>query len=395
MKKLQVAISIASLALFTFGAACFADTFVNRSTGELLHGYTTTQTEGGKTIVHTQEKNVVKLNLADWQITADRLGRNNKVIVLMLDNEIMLEIETQAMAKAIARASDEGPLFILLEIDTLGGRTDFTKQICGAITQADNCTVIAFIKGGKYGGAISAGAAVAFACDKIYMANNTIIGAAAAVAVSGTGPQDFKKIFGEEVAEKISSAWRAYLASLAEQNNRPSLLAGAMVDEDLEVIEVSELDKRLFIDPVNKTSQQHIVHTWSKKGSLLTLTAHQALKCGIADKVVSSRQELIRDLNAQNAEIVIDHSFQKAGNQFNRAKQIFNRLSKSIDLKTKQMKQARTKPRALKLLRAIRHDYRSLLTLAKRYPDLQINVQHLQQQLNSAEAFHQEVKMRW
>jgi len=376
MKKLQVAISIASLVLFAFGSACFADTFVNRLTGELLHGYTTTQTEGGKTIVHTQEKNVVKLNLADWQITADRLGRNNKVIVLMLDNEIMLEIETQAMAKAIARASDEGPLFILLEIDTLGGRTDFTKQICGAITQADNCTVIAFIKGGKYGGAISAGAAVAFACDKIYMANNTIIGAAAPVAVSGTGPQDFKKIFGEEVAEKISSAWRAYLASLAEQNNRPSLLAGAMVDEDLEV-------------------QQHIVHTWSKKGSLLTLTAHQALKCGIADKVVSSLQDLLRDLNAQNAEVVIDNSFQKAGNQFNRAKQIFNRLSKSIDLKTKQMKQARTKPRALKLLRAIRHDYRSLLTLAKRYPDLQINVQHLQQQLNSAEAFHQEVKMRW
>jgi len=395
MKKLQVAISIASLVLFAFGSACFADTFVNRLTGELLHGYTTTQTEGGKTIVHTQEKNVVKLNLADWQITADRLGRNNKVIVLMLDNEIMLEIETQAMAKAIARASDEGPLFILLEIDTLGGRTDFTKQICGAITQADNCTVIAFIKGGKYGGAISAGAAVAFACDKIYMANNTIIGAAAPVAVSGTGPQDFKKIFGEEVAEKISSAWRAYLASLAEQNNRPSLLAGAMVDEDLEVIEVSELEKRLFIDPVNKTPQQHIVHTWSKKGSLLTLTAHQALKCGIADKVVSSLQDLLRDLNAQNAEVVIDNSFQKAGNQFNRAKQIFNRLSKSIDLKTKQMKQARTKPRALKLLRAIRHDYRSLLTLAKRYPDLQINVQHLQQQLNSAEAFHQEVKMRW
>jgi len=372
MKKLQMAIFTASLVLFAFGPACLADTFVNRLTGELLHGYATTQTEGGETIVHTQEKNVVKLNLADWQITPDRLGRNNKVIVLILDNEIMLEIETQAMVKAIARALDEGPLFILLEIDTLGGRTDFTKQICGAITKDDNCPVVAFVKGGEYGGAISAGAAVAFACDKIYMADNTVIGAAAPVAVSGTGPEDVKKIFSEGVAEKISSAWRAYLASLAEQNNRPSLLASAMVDENLEVIEVSELDKRLFIDPVNKTQQQRIVRTWSKKGSLLTLTAHQAVKCGIADKVVSSRQELVRDMNAQNAEIVIDDSFQKAGNQFDRAKRLFNRLSKSIDLKIKQMKQARTRPRTLKMLQAIRHDYRSLLTLAKRYPDLQI-----------------------
>jgi membrane-bound ClpP family serine protease len=306
----------------------------------------------------------------------------------------MLEIETEAVVKAVAGACDQGPLFVLLEIDTPGGRVDFTKRICAAITQARNCQVVAFIKGGKYGGAISAGAAVAFACNKIYMAENTIIGAAAPTALSGGSAKDVKELFGEEVGEKIHSAWRAYLASLAEQHNRPALLAGAMVDKDLEVIEVWEPDKRLFIEPVDKTPQQHLVHTWSRKGSLLTLTAEEAAKCEIADKVVKSRQKLLRHLNAENAELVVDDSFQKAGEQFRKAKLRFNKLSKSIDLKIKQMKQTPIRVRAVKMLRDIRKDYKSLIILARRYPDLQVNVQVLERQLNSAEAIYKEMKMR-
>ncbi|MHC4482260.1 MAG: hypothetical protein ACYSW4_01790 [Planctomycetota bacterium] len=394
MKRLQVTIFAASLVLFVFTSICSADTFVNRQTNELLHGYATTQTEDDKSIVHTVEKGVVKLNLAQWQITADRLGRNNKVIVLTLDNRIMLEIGTDALVKAIAGASDEGPLFVLVEIDTPGGRVDFARRICGAITQARNCQVVAFVNGGKYGGAISAGAAVAFACDRIYMANNTVIGASSPIAVSGGSPKDIKETFGEEVGEKINSVWRAFLASLAEQNNRPVLLAGAMVDKDLEVVEVWEVDKRLFIDPADKTAQQQLVHTWSKKGSLLTLTAEQAVKCGIADKVVSSRQRLLRHLNAAGAEIVIDDSFQQARKRFERAKLRFNKLSKSIDLKIKQMKQTHIRVRAVKMLRDIRKDYKSLITLAKRYPDLHVSVQVLERQLNSAEAIYKEMKMR-
>ena len=115
--------------------------------------------------------------------TRDNLGRNNKVIVVPVDDAIMNEIETDAFEKAIADSSQEGPLLILVEIDTPGGRVDLAQRMCTAITKDADCNVIAFIKGGKYGGAISAGAAVALSCNKIYMANNTVIGAATLVTM--------------------------------------------------------------------------------------------------------------------------------------------------------------------------------------------------------------------
>ena len=376
------------------GSACFADTFRHEQTKALLHGYATSKTADGNTIVHTQEKGVVGLNLAEWRITTDRLGRNNKVVVLTVDDKIMLQIETDALVEAITKSADQGPLFILLEIDTPGGRVDFTRRICGAIAQMDTCPVFAFVRGVEYGGAISAGAAVALACDKIYMANGTVIGAAAPIVAGKAGPRDLKESYGEDVGEKLSSAWRTYLASLAQQNNRPGLLACAMVDRDIEVVEVSQADHRLFIDPVNMTPQQQLVHTWSKKGSLLTLTAGDAVKCEIADKVVSSREELLRYLEADKAEIVTDDSFQEASRKFRRAKLRFNQLSKSLDLNIKQLQQTDIRVRALKLLNDIRKDYKSLVTLAKHYPDLHINVQLLEAQLNTAEALYQQAKMR-
>jgi membrane-bound ClpP family serine protease len=305
----------------------------------------------------------------------------------------MLDIETSALEQAIAKAVNEGPLFILLEIDTPGGRTDFAQRICAAIAQRQNCQVIAFIKGGKYAGALSAGAAVVLACDKIYIANNTTIGAAAGITFSKIGwPQDLKQAFGETVSEKFTSAWRAYFASLAERNNRPGLLAKAMADKDIEVIEVHQDQKRLFIDPVNKTDQQKIVRTWSKKGSLLTLTADEAVNCGMADQVINSRRELLQYLKAVDAEIIINNDVQQAAKEFQRAKLKFNRIKKSLDLKVKQSSNQQTKPRALRLLRGIRNDYNNLVKLSTNYPDLQVDVQLLQRRLNSVEAMYQKVK---
>ncbi len=393
MKKLQVKILAASLALLTFSLACFGDTFTHRQRGEVLHGYIAGQAEDGKTIVSTKEKGRVGLELAQWQIITDRLGRNNKVIVLTIDDEIGLEIETQALEREVVKLSNEGPLFILFEIDTPGGRADLTQRICGAITQIRNCPIVAFVKGGKYGGALSAGAAVALACDKIYMADNTVIGAATGITFSKDGrPESFEKAFGEDVAEKLTSAWRAYFASLAEQNRRPGLLARAMVDRDIEVIEVSEANERFFVDPVNKRPQQSLVHTWSKKGSLLTLTAAEAVECMIADKVVNSRRELLSELDVAGTEIVINDEIQKARTELKRARGQLNRIRKSIDLKIEQSKYRHPMPKVLQILRSAKSEFQTLIKLAKKYPDLGLNIQALEDELNSIEAAYQDAK---
>ena len=393
MKK-KYGLILVSLLVLALAGDCYADTFTNRKSGEVLHGYATHETEEGKTIVQTKEKGKLALNLAQWDIAPDYQGRNKKVIVLAIDEDIMLQIETEAFEKALIESSNEGPLFILIEIDTPGGRVDFAQRICAAITELKNCRVIAYIKGGKHGGAISAGSAVSFACDKLYMAENATIGAATMITFTKDGPKDLKTVYGDDVGEKASSYWRAYMASLAEQNGRPGLLARAMVDKDIEAIEVIDDGKRLFIEPVNKKPDQEIAHTWSKKGSLLTLTTAEAFKSGIADKVFSSRLELLQVLNASEAEIVINDTPQKARKELERAVRGFKRVSKAIDLKIKESQNVTSRPRALKILRGARDDYNSLLQLAKRYPDLNVSVHLLEESLNSVEAAYKEAKMR-
>jgi len=374
-------------------SASFADTFINIKTGEQLHGYATGSTEDGKKVVQTLQKGPVAMNMSDWEVTADRRGRANKVIVITFDRMIGCEIETAAMQQALAAAVDAGPLFILLKLDTPGGRLDLAQRLCAAINRTGSTEVVCFISGGEYGGAISAGAALALACDKIYMAQNTVIGGATVLAFNTEGaPTSIKKAYGQEVGEKFSSIWQANLASLAEKNGRPGLLAKAMVDKDIEVIEVTDGDKRLFINPVNRTGSQKLVKTWSQKASLLTLTAKEALDCMIADGNVDSQERLLRQLGAADAEVVNDDSVQQAGRELSRARLKVKRLREKIDLDIKQLQQAQKRARGMSLVKRVRASLRQLVVLARQYPDLRLDTEGLENEYNSVEAFYQQFK---
>jgi membrane-bound serine protease (ClpP class) len=310
---------------------------------------------------------------------------DNKVIILPVDNPIMLEIETAAFEKAIADDSNENPALILVEIDTPGGRIDYAKRMCSAITQASGkCRVIAFIKGGQYGGALSAGAAVAFACNKIYMAKNTVIGAATLVTLSKDEKK--QKNYGDVIDEKLSSAWRAYLASLAQQNDRPGLLARAMVDQGIEVVEVNQQGKRLFIEPVNKKPEEQIVKTWNKSGSLVTLTAEEAVNCAIADGLIQSRDELLKQLHLIDANVVVENKMANARKELQIVQRRVDEIRKSLDLKEKQIKYPQPAPKALSILRGAKTDFENLKTLAQKYPDLHFDVRGIEEVINTITA---------
>ena len=391
MKEPKAIFILILVYLLVFADVCYCDTFTNRQTKEVLHGYVTSRVEGGQERVNTQEKGALNLNPGEWEVTRDRLGRNNKVMVLPVDDMIMYEIETVAFEQATAAASDEGPLLILLEIDTPGGRTDLAQRMCSAITKAANCDVIAFIKGGQYGGAISAGAAVALACNKIYMANNTVIGAATLVTLSKVkaDSRGKEKSYKEVIDEKYSSVWRAYLASLAQQNNRPGLLARAMVDSSIEVIEVNQAAKRLFIEPVNKKPEQPIVRTWNKTGSLLTLTAEEAVECTIADGLAGSREQLLQQLQAGDANVVIDKKITNARRELQIAMRRAEEIRKSFDMKLKQLGYSQPRPKALGILRGAKSDLEDVAVLAKKYPDLHIDAKDVESMLNTVTAAYE------
>jgi len=408
MKKLKTAVTLAPALVVLFAGVCLADTFTNRQTSEILHGYITSRPPGSAQSVRrdssspkaaeaddapisvfTQEKGLLKLNLKEWETKRDNLGRNNKVIVVPVDDAIMYEIETDAFEKAIADSSQEGPLLILVEIDTPGGRVDLAQRMCTAITKGADCNVIAFVKGGKYGGAISAGAAVALSCNKIYMTDNTIIGAATLVTMPKDKEQLKDKKYEDVVNEKMSSAWRAYLASLAQQNDRPGLLARAMVDSSIEVIEVNQGSKRLFIEPMNKKPGQQVARTWNKSGTLLTLTAKEAVECTIADGLVGSREQLLQQLQAGDANVVTDKKITNARKDLQIAQRKMDEALKSFDMKVKQSKYPQPAPKFLGMLRGARTDVENLKNLAKKYPDLHLDTDSIEEELNSINAAYE------
>ena len=145
------------------------------------------------------------------------------------------EIEPSRMIfvrRGIEKAEAAGAEYIVFDIDTFGGRVDSALQIATLIGSARSATTIAFVPAAAEGTGVSwsAGALISFACNEIYMAPGTSIGAAAPVYQTQTGM--------EMADEKTVSAVRTQMAALAEKNGYPKSVAFAMVDLDIELVEV-------------------------------------------------------------------------------------------------------------------------------------------------------------
>jgi membrane-bound serine protease (ClpP class) len=162
-----------------------------------------------------------------------------------------------------AEAADADAL--IFEIDTFGGRVDAATVIRDAIVDADVLT-IAFINKR----AISAGALISLACDRIIMVKGGTIGASTPVTGGG-----------DKAGDKYVSVMRAEMRGTAEITGRDPEIAEAMVDERIIIPELSD-----------------------EAGRPATLTSHQALQYGIADEMVESLHELLAIYDLAGAEIV-------------------------------------------------------------------------------------------
>jgi membrane-bound serine protease (ClpP class) len=196
------------------------------------------------------------------------------------------------------KALDQGAEFLIFEIDTFGGRVDSALQITSFITSVKDARTIAWVNsgGGSMGVSWSAGALIAMACQDIYMAAGTSLGAAAPVTV-GTDGQT------EGTGEKTVSAVRAQMAALAERNGHPVELAKAMVDYDVELWEVivdgevrvltpGELE---LLEQGTGPERRSVV---SPAGKLLSLTSGEALRYGLARGLADDRESLLKAVGA-------------------------------------------------------------------------------------------------
>lgn len=336
-------ITLTVLILSACAALSPADTFKHRQTGETFTGFLTQKQNKGRTLVYIEkDQNFTPMSLAEYEVTRDDKGRRNSVIFIPVRNEeaIISRDVAQTLADTIVDASNKGPRCIVLEIDSPGGRGDYMKIITTAISNTTNCPVIAYITGGAFGGAYSAAAPVAMACEKIYIAGDAVMGSAAPVVGHTTTAEsiaEYQELYGSDML----AGFAPYTASLAANRNRPTALAMALLDKSLEIVEVEGPDgNRAYINKLDLKPQQTIVRTVSKVETrtfterdangaattrdvtqmVLTLRAEQAVTAKLADKLVGSRDELLADLKAADAQITYTRNIEPAVRKYTAAR---------------------------------------------------------------------------
>lgn len=181
------------------------------------------------------------------------------------------------------------PAFIILELNTPGGEVYAAQKISDALKRMDiqeEIPIVTFINNW----AISAGAMLAYSTRFISVVKDASMGAAEPVLLGQTGEM-------KEASEKINSAMRIDFANRARFFDRNPDIAEGMVDKDIILVWRDGKIVRLSAESQIRTTDPNPDTVIKAKGKLLTLTAEQMMKYGVADillpptKVASITQE--------------------------------------------------------------------------------------------------------
>lgn len=154
--------------------------------------------------------------------------------------------------------------YVILELDTYGGALNDADEIRTRILEFE-IPVYAFINKD----AASAGALISIACDSIYMARGSSIGAATVVTQDGTAAPD-----------KYQSYMRSIMRSTAEAQGRNPKIAEGMVDEDIEVDSIAT------------------------EGKVITFSVSEAIKWGFCEAEVSNIDDIMARSQVTEYELV-------------------------------------------------------------------------------------------
>ncbi len=181
-----------------------------------------------------------------------RSGEENlegKVVLIHVGQEDLINKQAfRFWKRTLKRANEDGARAVILELDTPGGLAFDTRDFITDELAKLKLPVIAWVERE----ALSAGALIAFATDRIYMAPETTIGSAAIVNSMGPAIE-------EHMRAKLESAFAASMRAIAAKKGHrfDVLRAMMMIDEE---------EDRSFGSVT--------VH----KGDLLNLTANEAMQ---------------------------------------------------------------------------------------------------------------------
>ncbi len=189
---------------------------------------------------------------------------SQKVYVLDLRNEIDAP-SARYMSRGIASAKEDQVALIVVHLDTYGGRIDHADSIRSSLLDAGIPTAVYINRN-----AASAGALISIACDSIFMAPGSTIGAS--TAFNGAG--------GKAAPDKYQSYWKGIMRTTAELKNRDPAIAEKMVDPK------SGLDRL------------------SPEGQVITFSTREALSNKYCDAELNSISEVIARMGITEPEII-------------------------------------------------------------------------------------------
>jgi membrane-bound serine protease (ClpP class) len=173
----------------------------------------------------------------------------NPAVCVLTIHEDITHNTLYLVRRGLREAEEKQATAIVLDMRTNGGRVDVTEEIIRLLERAPMKTYT-FVNDKAY----SAGAYIAAATDKIFMAPGSVIGAATPVVLGEGGVQQLPKSY----EEKLTSAMLGLIRTTAQQKGHNSAVFEAMVDAD----------RGLTIDGKEITP----------KGKLLTLTNEEAAR---------------------------------------------------------------------------------------------------------------------
>ncbi len=220
------------------------------------------------------------------------------VYVLSISGEV-----SPGMAAFVKRALGDIPAggnqTIIIEMDTFGGRVDSAFMIVDLIVEAGKGETVAFVTKK----AISAGALISLACDRLAMKPNTTIGDCAPIMISNEGP--------EMLGEKFQSPLRAKFRSLARKNGYSEVLAESMVTADMEVYRLVMNGKTVYMDArdydeLGEAEKAAVTQkkTVVAKGELLTMHDGEARELGFSMMTVPDIETLLNKMGITDYNLI-------------------------------------------------------------------------------------------
>src|SRR5512137_126821 len=149
-------------------------------------------------------------SLAADQTNPPAVASSGKVYIVPIREDIMPPL-VYVVRRGVKEAMEANADALILDMNTDGGRVDVTEEIIQIISKFKGPTVT-YVNDRAF----SAGAFISVATQKIYMAPQSVIGAAAPILMSpgGTGAEKMP----DTMEVKMTSAIRALVRRVAEKN---------------------------------------------------------------------------------------------------------------------------------------------------------------------------------